>query len=356
MQSNIIMNQPRSSLNETTKHAPKGTPYWDRVRHEASSSHSLFTLREPDGTVLDVANTFSSQPHKVTAVVRLLLCLGAIAHISYFWLVYFPSGRGRFIYWAYFTRWCLLLTLSYQASAAIVTLWPSKFLKQPADNDSPTPHFLVKFMWIIYSAQLPCQLFACLAFWGALGGIGHLHPFEAVMDHGGFLIFVLLDGLVCHKLPIRIKHVALTYVIYFCFFVFYLIYDLTSDLGNGYFPHEPEDDTSRLYEQFNFTTSLPMGILVFTGVPVVVIPPAFALFWSLSLYNGSGKWDGSARHFIVVEDDNRISKCHMKPSAGSKASFMSQRDLSHFFRAERSLDQQNETGCEDTDIEEGTAP
>ena len=284
--------------------------YLDHLRYELSSLITcklFFDLNEPNGQVINIRPTFLSEPRILTGLVRISFFVLTLTFFLWMWIEYY-QGQNRKIYLAFLTRWVILFSIFYQALSIAVTIWPNTTLRQPTGTCTSL-HPVLRLKWILYSSLLPIHLLSIMTFWfgggGTQEGFNGNDAFPRIMEHGVIFLFLLIDGMVLHRFPIRWKHIFLTYAICICYTLFYIVYDRSCDLGDGDWPWEPEGDQTSLYGKLNWKSEWKemLGFVVF--VHFFFLPCSFLLFWSAALYSGSWKFDGSHRHFF--EDNNNLN-------------------------------------------------
>mmetsp|Transcript_1829 Transcript_1829/g.3742 ORF Transcript_1829/g.3742 Transcript_1829/m.3742 type:complete len:413 (-) Transcript_1829:54-1292(-) len=273
---------------------------------------------------------------------RVAAWVGTVSYFFWSLLEHHTLPINRLVFLAFFTRWNLVLILLYQGLVVLLTIRPEQYLFQPPvvpcssrkDSDTTTmnpgekknqetkknvqsddtatttmipllPHPLVRLVWILHSALVPIQLIVVPVYW-ILGYGREARGYEtrnmaaAFIDHGIVSLLFLLDGMIWHRLPIRLRHIGLPYAILLSYAIFYLIYDLTTSIGNGTYGWEPENDSSSVYEQNFDKDQWPRTVLGMAFMGAVYLPTMYGLCWCTSLL--------SCRHSSSLQDSSRLGK------------------------------------------------
>uniref|UniRef100_A0A6U6DBM6 Uncharacterized protein n=1 Tax=Odontella aurita TaxID=265563 RepID=A0A6U6DBM6_9STRA len=104
----------------------------------------------------------------------------------------------------YLTHWGHAISIVYFGCSLKCCL-DSGAVEQP-DDPSSGPKKWVKLTWAMYSTIAPLEIGITLLYWSAISS--EPPSYIAVMEHGGIMAMILLDGLFVGMVPVRAKHIV----------------------------------------------------------------------------------------------------------------------------------------------------
>lgn len=244
-----------------------------RVKYElCSCNQSMFSIDEPNNRELDVEYCFAP-PTRFTLIGRILTCGLSFSILIY---DYSTSRISRGLYWGYLTMWTYVLALSYLVIATIVSVKRDPFLRQPSDTN--VPHHLIKAMWALYAVAAPGQIIVILMYWLTVVPNEGISGLLTVFFHGILGVFVLVDGLLLSRIPLRRNQLLLT-ILYGCLFMIWTLLHAYTGLGDGI--EDSGDDL--LYGIVDWRRKPEMTAIILALVILVAFPVVFIVLCLLSL-------------------------------------------------------------------------
>jgi len=107
--------------------------------------------------------------------------------------------------------------------------------------------------------------------------------YRQVMSHGITFIFVIIDGLILNRAPIRLKQLLMVIFVPIFYIIWTIIHSFT-DIGNPWRTDEdPDTDDDALYGVLNWNQRPTQTAINSCVVILFVSPLVFHIFWFLSL-------------------------------------------------------------------------
>ena len=251
----------------------------------------FWSLRETNGKVISVQESFAPLPKLRTLVIKLALFSWSLSVLIFD----FQRYQDEFdFYFIYLTHWGLLIAIIY----FLVSLLNTIFGVAEQSSSDAKPGFFVRFAWGLFSAAATNQALITILFWSIEHQRGVPVDYYSWMKHGVVALLILLEGLLVNRIPVRAKH----YLFVFVFDTLYLIWSVVHDLlgiGNPFrMDGDPNTDDDAIYAVLNwkerplFTSAIALSA-IFLAAPLF-----FYILWSLSLYSFPCRYDGSSRRYL----------------------------------------------------------
>lgn len=260
-----------------------------RIRDDWSLA--VFALQEPLG-VVDVEASFAatgpSRPRWRVVALKLVLAAWTLSILLNDLLRTYESADARKFYLIYMTNWCALFTVLYTWLSLTISLFPKVLAQQQAGplavNDKDRPGLVVCFTWGLYSAIAVIQMAVALLFWLLEYDVGVGCPsYSSLMKHGGFMVFILLEGLVLNSIPVRAKHIIFSAAFALLYLTWTLLHALFS-IGNPFREdNDPETDDDTIYGAISWRQRPQFSAQVAAATLFLVIPLLFLTLWTAAL-------------------------------------------------------------------------
>jgi hypothetical protein len=311
----VIMNSSKPPSNDST---PQGDIHHDDDDHPSCCRRfcdefrlGFFDLRVavPRGDssstmVIDIPNSFSPhQPQLPVLVLKFILWSLTLSDLITGWA--FVSENPAF-YLAYLTHWSLLLSLIYLTLSLFNSSTRSyKARKADGNNNNEdeskatTASCIIKLTWALFTVTVHAEILVTLLFWLLVYDKNYETSYPTIMSHGVVFVFLVIDGLVINRIPVRIKHFLFCSLYYLLYTLWSYIHSLTGienpDKDSG------DADTTSIYASLDWDGN-PTGTLVTVVMAFVVASPIlFMLLWFLALYNPRNcRFNGSNRKCISI--------------------------------------------------------
>ena len=133
----------------------------------------------------------------------------------------------------------------------------------------------------MYSVVSTIQMVVVLLFWLVEYQGGADRPsYSEFMKHGGFMVLVLLEGLVLNSIPLRVKHIAFPTLVAILYCIWTLLHAFF-DIGN---PLESDNDAATdddaIYGVVNWRKRPELSAGVAIIATFVVQPILFLTLWT----------------------------------------------------------------------------
>jgi hypothetical protein len=258
------MNENRDVL-QLSKDPPGPRPsMW---RHfKAEFSLSFFELEEGCSGKLDMEKNFCIGKGFFSAagILKFIFFALSVATI----VADLSQYEHSWFFLAYLTRWTSLVSIAYFMASFTLTLRSS--------STGANRH--MKITWILFSLACTMGVEVSIVYWGAIYDPEWGIKFHNFMTHGGLAFFVVIDGLVLNRTPVRLKHVVVTQL-------FAILYAIWSIIQNVVLRHNPEDDDDddAIYDVLKWREETGAAVLTFLVLLLVLLPLLHVIFWALSL-------------------------------------------------------------------------
>jgi hypothetical protein len=236
----------------------------------------MFSLEDTQGKILDYERTFKPTPKVAVLFVKLFLLAWTIqiSVISImqtinpsFWIAYLSHWGGVFF------------MLYFMASFSVALLLPN------ISQEEERVNIWARITWVLYTVCINFSLIITILFW-VLDYDGGKVIYRDYMQHGGIFLFVLIDGMLINRTPIRIKQILFVELLYVVYALWTYIHSITSignpNLNCGSCEGSDTDDDA-IYSSVNWNKRPIPTLILFAGIFLVITPFLFTLIWLLSL-------------------------------------------------------------------------
>ena len=244
----------------------------------------MFALQETIGTI-DVEASFSPPPRWRTVLLKLILAALTLFILVTDLLWEYEGSNDRRYYLIYLTNWCHIFTVLYTCLSCLISLSPAGLLTKTM-NGASTVHssFVFRFTWGLYSAVATIQMAVALLFWLVEYKVETgCPPYSSLMKHGGFMILVLMEGLVLNSVPIRAKHIVFPSAVAILYLIWTVVHDFL-DIGNPFRDDSnPATDDDAIYVVINWRQRPELSARVAAITTFVLIPILFFTLWTAAV-------------------------------------------------------------------------
>lgn len=252
---------------------------------------SMFSLKESNGQFIDVIKCFvahdSSTRFPRILFVRLALLTWSVASLIYFLIT--TDNENRYMFFGYLTNQGLIISILYQFTACIVTIYPKSPVTAGGDCQDEEASTFGKIMWCLYSVSVPLELTVTLSFWFLVyPTIDSKIKYRMIFNHGVLAVLLLIDGNFISRIPVRIKQIVFP-ITYGIFYEVWTIIHAFTNLGNG------NKEGELLYDVIDWKRYPWKTAIYLVAISLIVLPFFFFLVWLLSLMNGF-RFNGGRRY------------------------------------------------------------
>ena len=238
----------------------------------------LFGLQEPTGTI-DVEASFSPSPRCRTLTLKICLAAWTLSMLVTDLFSRYEGTDERKYYLIYLTNWCHLFTVIYTWLSLLLSIVPARLLTKTTGDTNSSPGFIVRVTWGMFSAVATMQVVVVLLFWLLEYGGSDRPSYSEFMKHGGFMVLVVLEGLVLNSIPIRAKHIVfptLAAIMYSIWTFVHAVLDIGNPFGND---DDVATDDDAIYGVINWRKRPELSIGVIVIATFVVLPVIFLTLW-----------------------------------------------------------------------------
>lgn len=248
-------------------------------RLKAEWNLSMFSLEDTSGQTVDLKQTFAPKP---------TLLYGAIKGCILIWFITYciiDSATYQFgAFWFIFlTDWGLTLMYLYMVSTTfgyIRTMYLEKSqLQDGTENNNHT--FFTRFISTVGVLAVNIEVLIILIYWLTIYD-GRVITFQNLQKHGILGFLMLIDKLVIHRMPIRLKQIFLQFAFNMIFAIWSAIH-AAAGIGHPESDNDPETDDDAIYATVNWIKR-PGGAAIMVGSLLLVVTPViFFTLFGLSL-------------------------------------------------------------------------
>jgi hypothetical protein len=192
-------------------------------------------------------------------------------------------------YLAYLTHWSMTFC-GFYVTANLFNCFYFNTIQQPSttDPDNTKVPFLIKVTWFLFELASHTAAGAAFVFWPIRHLMDMPLTYNLVMNHGGIVILVLIDGMLVNRIPYRIVHwYTMIIPIQMLYVVWSLIHDFLTDIGNPdrYHPDDPSINDDALYPGvLEWSDKWPIAMATSCSILFMLGPGIVLGFWYLSIY------------------------------------------------------------------------
>jgi hypothetical protein len=300
-----LSQEPTLNDSTTEERPPCCTLCRTEVNPCSSSPPSFLGIQDATGCDMDVRASFA--PTSLAAWTwKIFATTWAV-----FTLVFSITKFGTLsFYLAELTHWSLVAAVLYMLSSLWQTMTANRISQPEALGKTGAG---VSTTWILFAIAAHAELMIAILFWLLVydydsdESVTYLN----IMEHGGMVVLVWIDGLVVNRIPVKWKHwwgAALPFEL--CWAVWSICQSVVFEIGN---PNENEgdDNDDAIYEALDWKNDSAYAF-VLTAVALLVLGPiVHIIIWLCSWYTWPCCCRGNPRRYLDDAsaspelDDNR---------------------------------------------------
>jgi hypothetical protein len=246
----------------------------------------MFSLEDTEGNTLDLEKTFKPEPKFAFLFIKMFFLLWIVS-VNCLTIVRSESPG----FWpALLGNWTATgVTLYFLASLSVMTIVPI--------SQTEGTKIWIRMTWVLYTLTLNLGLIVTFLFW-FLENDGGAVTYVNVMQHGIFFLFVLIDGMLINRIPIRLKQLLCLEAIGGLYLIWTIIHAVTS-VGNPLSNSgNPDNDDDALYDVVNWKLRAGIAVILSIILAIFAVPILYLFLWVLSLLF-------KPRHYVTVEHHGR---------------------------------------------------
>lgn len=233
---------------------------------------SMFSTTDANGKTIDLEATFHLRTRPawiVYIIIKICFLVWAISAV-----ISEIIGIDEPGFWfAYLTHWGSLSTILYFALSLSCAIRPIS--QQPVN-------FLTRSTWFMFTTTVCIEILITLLYWGLEYKPGKTITYESIMQHGVFMVIIMLDGFVLSRIPVRFKQI-IGFLVFEVAFIVWSGIHAASGIGNpNRSDGDPNTDDDSIYGAVSWNQRPQAGIIVAIGAVFVGCPLIFLVVWSLS--------------------------------------------------------------------------
>jgi hypothetical protein len=284
------MSEKQPTLQDEVSQEIRKPGLWNRFRNEFSTS--FFDLEDKEIGRLDMNKNFNIG-EKCFSWVLLLKFILAAGSFALFVMGWVDEGDPWY-YPAYLTFWQVVYGTIYVVSSFFLTACGTR---DNGDDDNISKSYLFKFTWLMYAVASVYGLVVMLLFWAAVWDGNGIKFIDDIWNHGGLFLVVILDGAIINRVPLRIKHTTVTFLLS----VLYLIWSVLQNTVVVVNPAYDEDDDA-LYDIMKWREKTLSAVITSLVLLFVIVPLFTILFWCISLPGRHYQSDYTNDHGTTTKD------------------------------------------------------
>jgi hypothetical protein len=256
---------------------PPPPPCSTLLRSELNPSQSFFQLQDGTGRCLDVRASFA--PDSLPALAwKIFATALAILTLIYGW-----AGKGKASYYlAYLTHWSLIAAIAYLLASLYQTVRSAKISQPVGEYTSGS----ISVTWILFAVAAHAEVMIAILFWLLVYDYDSdgKATFLDVMQHGGMVVLVWVDGLVVNRIPVRWTHWwggALPFEIAWA--VWSIFQSVVFDIGNPD-QNDLDDNDDAIYEALDWKHEAGSAMGLALAALLILGPIIFSVLWLCSWY------------------------------------------------------------------------
>jgi hypothetical protein len=264
---------------------------WQRFRFELTHP-SFFNIQdEVTGRTLDIPESFA--PPTCRAFLFELAGLAVVVFTIVDSIVTNDDSSAGF-YWAFLSSWGVSLCGLYSIASLVNTMLAAR-----------TPQSItwrIKITWILYVLALHVSSVATIMYWAVIHDYQEKLHFIDVFAHGILLLFVIVDGMVVNRIPLKLCFWwGWAIPLDLSFVAWTLIHDLVTKIGNpNESDNDPTTDDDALYDLLSWKNDWQTTFIWLVIIMFGVGPAVYMLLWSIS----SGGPCTDRRIYVDTVDEN----------------------------------------------------
>ena len=297
----LMPSRRNSSSQQQSASSAGATGCCGRIRSEWH--HPAFSPIEVTGQQINFHATFAP-PGKSTIFLKTVVVSWSV---SIFVSGLLDATPPKAFYFAYLTHCTLVLASLYLIISWWNTFYGTAFQRSTSNaNEASWTH---NISWMLFALAAPGQIVVTAGYWGSgcswEGATSDSAlEYRNIMEHGGVMVLILLEGLVVNRVPLRLRH-SIVLAVYMAMYLIWTFVHAYLDIGD---PTSNDDDA--IYGDVLQWKNDPW---MTTGVALLVIlflaPFSFFIVYGLSLPCGC------CLHRRYVDSDNQVPSSYIQLSS-----------------------------------------
>jgi hypothetical protein len=226
-----------------------------------------FTVHGTSDRILSVPATFSPRGVVALLIKLLLLCLSITSFIFGV-----KNSRGSLLFLTYLTNWGLIWTMLYSIMSFTNSIVK---IKQPHSNESSGVGDFVgnraAVTWLLFVIAAHTQMMVSLLYWTLVHQPQWGYSFWNIVDHGGLMMVLLVEGQTMNRIPVRWNHFLFVFMVHFVYLIWTLVYGMYA-IGS------PD-----LYDVVDWTGNPKSTFILAAITQLGIVPLVYGVLWLISL-------------------------------------------------------------------------
>lgn len=316
----VLSKSSKHIIDQSTQTMTLGT----RHRMECDVDYHYFSLQEDfDYNAIHVQKSFApTNLFGMPVLLRWFLCYVTYAVIrSDYHDAIHHKESNIIVYFSHLTNITLVVSLCYQALSSflsILAIVRSKhdiILYQPQievknmQKGQIRPGAFVCLTWLLYSISLPCEFVVAIGYWSLDYNPDIPMTFVNFYKHAMIGFFILIDGLILGRIPLRAKHWKGVFI----YGILYLLWSLV------YSYYKMGKHHGVIYAFIDWRGNPHQAAAVFFLLLFVMAPIVFYICWLISAVDGICiccpgfcSFNGQRRHIHLQKEI--LPTCTKQPS------------------------------------------
>lgn len=239
----------------------------------------FFSLIAVNGNILDVKATIMPRSRWIVVTARFLFFIFSIISLA----EDLKATTFLWIWMGFLTNWGLVYALVYQISILVCSFMPESKLCQ-SEKGEPNS-LIIRFTLVMYEVAASTQMAVTVLYWVLIYSPDDSVNFANVTKHGIICLFLLIDGNIIGRIPVRWKH----FVVAEFMNILYVIWNIIHSLQDIGIEERGNNLGQPLYDVLNWQdypkSSTIMTLIVLFGL----FPGLYLILWILSYVSNRGR-------------------------------------------------------------------
>lgn len=224
---------------------------------------NMFSLKNTNGEILNIPKTFQHKPKFLWGVIKLGLLVWTIQIMTSTIL----GAKSNPTWLGQLTNWQQVFISAYLTGSFVLQVIPFPATMQQ-DNGNGKASVLVRVVLAFYVLSIIFGFIATILFWILVYKPSWIVSYNMIMPHGITFLFVILDGMIINRIPIRLKQFIIVEGVIIAYLLWTVIHGFSFDY--------------ELYAVVDWRDKPGATAILVLIIALVAVPVAFFLIWFIN--------------------------------------------------------------------------
>lgn len=256
---------------------------------------SMFSATDANGKTIDLEACF--QPTRMLARATKAVCLVWAFQVVVLSIIQMQEERSFWL--AYLTHWGAIFTVLYLTLSVACLVCP---ISQDPVN------LLTKCTWLSFTTAVCLEILITLLYWTLDFEKGAPIRYTSVMQHGVFMLLVMVDGYIVNRIPVRFRQLIGFVVVEATYIIWSGIHAATSIGDPTRSDLDPTTDDDAIYGALNWNERPGSTSIAAFGMLLIVTPILFLFVWYVSTFGRRYRSDYSEGDEQQCENEDDVER------------------------------------------------